>query len=118
MSAGHRSTSPWNKKRASFVNVPIKETESRRIEVAGWPERIDERGALIINGAPTETKPDVMVFATGYKTSFPFLSNEYAGLSHANVRGIYKDSDVSVGYIGFVRPSLGKTVLLLSFVQS
>jgi dimethylaniline monooxygenase (N-oxide forming) len=53
-------------------------------------------------------QPDIVVFATGYKQSFPFLSStSYPSPSSASIRGIFEKSDPSVAFIGFVRPSLG-----------
>lgn len=84
------------------------DTQGKKIDVLGWPALIDRDGAMHIDNVEKDIKPDVVVYATGYTTDFPFLSNEYSGLAHANVRGIYRDDDVSVGYIGFVRPNFGK----------
>ena len=62
-------------------------------------------------------KPDIVVFCTGYKQVFPFLNKQdtqesnlvlpYPTPAGADVRGIWSRSDSSVGFIGFVRPSLG-----------
>lgn len=91
-----------------MVNVPIRDNHGRTIDVVGWPAMIDKEGLMHVDGMKKKVKPDVMIFATGYDTSFPFLSNEYSSLAHTNVRGVYRDEDVSVGYIGFVRPNFGK----------
>lgn len=54
----------------------------RRIDVAPWPEHIDEDGVVHFrdNGRPEylamkdqKIKPDVVVFCTGYKQTLPFL---------------------------------------------
>jgi len=52
-------------------------------------------------------KPDVIVLATGYNTNFWFLDKGYPVVEEANVRWVYKEGDVTVGFIGFVRPSIG-----------
>ena len=44
----------------------------------------------------------------GYDREFSYLDGDYPGLGHANVRGIYKEDDVSVGFVGYVRPSIGE----------
>ncbi|KAI1042456.1 hypothetical protein LB505_004447 [Fusarium chuoi] len=54
-----------------------------------------------------QLKPDVLVFATGYTRDFPFLDNDYPTVAQTNIREIYKEGDVTLGYIGFVRPSIG-----------
>ncbi|KAH7153417.1 hypothetical protein EDB81DRAFT_687617 [Dactylonectria macrodidyma] len=112
ISKGHRSTSWGNRLRQWFMNVPIKETGDRKIDVRTWPETIDDDGYMrfstIGNSTETETiKPDVIVFATGYKRAFPFLDIDYPEVAQANVRGVYKEGDVSLGFIGFVRPAIG-----------
>lgn len=114
ISQGHRSESWWNRLRSGILNVPIKETNGRRIDVLRWPSGVDKDGFMSMagderdgSGALRRVKPDVVVFATGYSTNFDFLDADYPRLDHANVRGVYKDGDVSVGFIGFVRPSIG-----------
>ncbi|KAI9902132.1 hypothetical protein N3K66_003949 [Trichothecium roseum] len=109
MSECHRSTSRWNKIRQSIINVPLKETNGRRIDVTTWPTKIDDDGFLRNEDAQFDgkIKPDVIVFATGYDVKFSFLNEDYPALADAKVRGIYSPDDISVGYIGFVRPSIG-----------
>ncbi|UNI24775.1 Flavin-containing monooxygenase [Purpureocillium takamizusanense] len=112
ISEGHRSQTWWNKLRESIINVELKDTQGRMIEVANWPTVIDEDGymTLSIEGlgeTQRRFKPDVMVMATGYKTDFWFLDKGYPVVEEANVRCVYKEDDVTVGFIGFVRPSIG-----------
>lgn len=57
--------------------------------------------------AQEDLKPDVVVFATGYAARFPFLNDYLHSVEKANVRGIYREADVTIGYIGFVRPAIG-----------
>lgn len=59
-------------------------------------------------------KPDVIVFATGYIPSFPFLSHEdnagqrpYPTAHEADVRQVWKRDDPTIGFIGFIRPGFG-----------
>lgn len=110
ISAGHRSESWVQKKRSEFLNIPIKQTNGRKIEVLSWPEEIDQEGFVTLKDEFDGThhiKPDVLVLATGYKTEFNFLDASYPQLSDANVRVIYNDKDVTTGFIGFVRPGIG-----------
>lgn len=110
MSDGHRSQSWLNKKRTAFINVPIKETNGRKIDVLSWPKEIDGGGYMTVFDDDKNIhhiKPDVIVMATGYHPSFPFLDNSYPGLTDTNIRLVYNDQDVTVGFIGFVRPSIG-----------
>ncbi|GJN84599.1 hypothetical protein PLIIFM63780_008160 [Purpureocillium lilacinum] len=112
ISEGHRSQSWWNRLRESIINVERKDTKGRRIDVASWPTEIDEDGYMNLSIEGTNTperrfKPDVIVLATGYNTNFWFLDKGYPVVEEANVRWVYKEGDVTVGFIGFVRPSIG-----------
>ncbi|PHH59609.1 hypothetical protein CDD81_2821 [Ophiocordyceps australis] len=108
ISEGHRSQSLWNRMRSSLLNVPIKKTFGRRIHVRKWPTKIDKHGWMHFADSDVKcVRPNVIVFATGYKSQFDFLDADYPLLGQADVRGIYKTDHVSVGYIGFVRPSIG-----------
>lgn len=53
------------------------------------------------------SKPDMLIFATGYRQEFPFLDDTYITPGEANIRNIWKSGDESLGFIGFVRPSFG-----------
>ncbi|KAF7541743.1 hypothetical protein G7Z17_g11889 [Cylindrodendrum hubeiense] len=116
MNIGHRSPSWINRLRSRFMNVPIKETGNKKIDVRTWPEAIDEHGYMRFPSAEPLTeqsplkdglKPDVLVFATGYTRVFPFLDIHYPDVVHANARGVYKEGEVTLGFIGFVRPAIG-----------
>ncbi|KYK56163.1 dimethylaniline monooxygenase [Drechmeria coniospora] len=114
ISEGHRSESWWNRQRTAILNVPIMETNGRRIDVVKWPTEIDKDGYMVIpdegrtdSGPAKRIKPDVMVLATGYDTNFYFLEDDYPGLGDTNARGVYKYGDVTVGFVGFVRPAIG-----------
>ncbi|OHF00885.1 dimethylaniline monooxygenase [Colletotrichum orchidophilum] len=92
------------------------DTKGRYIDVAPWPEYVDEDGVLHFRetGRPESekmkqmvVKPDIILFATGYTRRFPFLDESYGTPDTADVRAIYHSNDVSVGFLGFVRPNLG-----------
>lgn len=117
ISAGHRSTSWLNRIRSAILNVPIRSNHGRTISVRRWPVSIDSSGIIafqddnppkLVTTSPP-VKPDVLILATGYNTSFPFLcpSSAYPSLPSATTRGIYCPSDPTVSFIGFVRPSIG-----------
>jgi len=68
--------------RSSLIQVPIADTHGRHIDLAPWPERIDENGVVRFrdNGGKEYTrlkdesiKPDIVIFATGYTQTFPFF---------------------------------------------
>ncbi|WZH39332.1 Putative flavin-containing protein [Fusarium acuminatum] len=115
LNVGKRSKSLANRIRTSFMNVKIEDAGGKKIDVMTWPESIDSDGIIQFKKEATDDttipkeqlKPDVLVFATGYTREFPFLDNDYPNVSQTNVRGIYKEGDVTLGYIGFVRPAIG-----------
>ncbi|ORY56102.1 dimethylaniline monooxygenase [Pseudomassariella vexata] len=117
ISAPHRNrASFWNRLRAAIVNMPIKDTEGRHIDLAPWPEFIDLNGIMHFEdtGRPESdkmknmvVKPDVIVMATGYMRRFLFLDDSYHYPDFGEGRGIWDIFTPSVGFIGFVRPSIG-----------
>lgn len=57
-------------------------------------------------------RPDLVVFCTGYQPTFAMLARgpeerSYPTPATADVRHIWKRDEPSLGFIGFVRPSLG-----------
>lgn len=110
LSAGHRSTSWWNRLRSSLLNVPIRDTKGKKIDVRPWPNRFTSDGRFQFseeNRPKDDLRPDVVVLASGYASDFSILESSYPRLVDTNMRGVYKDDDVTVGFIGFVRPSIG-----------
>lgn len=97
---------------------------TKTIDVAPIPSHFTSDGVAhfpVVENRPESeriqdvvVKPDIVVLATGYIPSFPFLNTTYNQgrrpypTSHeANVRNIWKDDDPTVGFIGFVRPGFG-----------
>ncbi|KAK0654763.1 hypothetical protein B0T16DRAFT_318386 [Cercophora newfieldiana] len=114
--------------RSSIIQVPISPTHGRHIDLAPWPSHFDKAGTVNFtnNGRPEyarlsgETiRPDVVVFATGYTQTFPFLSpdSNYHTPSTLDTRSLFHSSDPTIGYIGFIRPSFG-AIPLLSELQA
>ena len=121
----YRSTSLLHRIRRSLINVPIPETSRDRvIDISLWPTHVDDAGILHFpptndndndNSRPERQrmknrviKPDLVIFATGYTQSFPFLSgNQYPLPAECDVRGIWRSDDASTAFIGFVRPTIG-----------
>ena len=104
------------------MQTTIPDTGGRQVDLAPWPGRIDSSGVVYFrnNGRPEfhrlkdkKIRPDIAIFCTGYKQTFPFfryggnVAREYPVPDEADVRNIWKGDDPSVGFIGFVRPSLG-----------
>ena len=75
--------------------------------IAAWSMNNLEEGPLKFDST---TCTDLVIFATGYSQSLPFLDPSYPLPEHAKVRGIWKKDEPTVGFIGFVRPSFGKWV--------
>ncbi|TID21542.1 FAD/NAD(P)-binding domain-containing protein [Venturia nashicola] len=116
ISAQYRTNSLLNKIRACIAQVRIPETGGRNIDLAPWPSHFDEKGVVRFteNGRPEAevmrnktVRPDIVILATGYTQSFPFLDSNYPTPQDANIRRIWREGDESIGFIGFVRPSFG-----------
>ena len=108
--------------RSSIIQAKVPDTRGRQVDLAPLPSHIDEYGIVHFqnNGRPEyhtmkdqKIKPDVVVFCTGYTQEFTFLADtstvekSYPRAQDADVRNIWKRSEPSIGFIGFVRPSLG-----------
>ncbi|KAI1802078.1 FAD/NAD(P)-binding domain-containing protein [Daldinia bambusicola] len=124
ISAPYRPTNPGviERIRRSILQVPVEKVEGDRvIELAPWPTHVDASGTIHFsnNGRPEysrmrdlgPTKPDVLVFATGYRQEFPFFQDQtrdhYPVPGSTDVRSIWSRADPTVGFIGFVRPGYG-----------
>ncbi len=106
--------------RSALVQTPVKDTHGRCVDLAPWPLQIQPSGFVdfVDNGRPEyermkerRVRPDMVVLCTGYKQRFSFFDQQsdppYATPETADVRRIWQRNDPSVGFIGFVRPSLG-----------
>lgn len=117
ISAQYRTTSFVDRVRTYIAQVPIVHTNGRVINLAPWPQDVNEKGIVrfVENGRPEAEvmkkitcKPDVLILATGYTQSFKFLDDSYPKPKDATMRSVWKANDSSVAFIGFVRPSFGK----------
>lgn len=93
--------------RASIIQCDLEPVPAgRRIEMAPWPSHIDREGRIHFrdNGRPEYHRmkdevivPDVLIFATGYTQTFPFLDLEsdrpYPHAEDADVREIWRADD-------------------------
>lgn len=116
ISAPYRSKSILHRIRSFIAQVHLPDTNNRVIDLAPWPSHVDEDRVIHFteNGRPeaermrgVKRKVDVLVFATGYDQTFPFLDETYPRPEDADIRRVWKTGDESVGYIGYVRPSFG-----------
>ncbi|KAF4494010.1 Dimethylaniline monooxygenase [Fusarium agapanthi] len=109
--------------RSAIVQTPVPDTNGRKVDLAPWPKEIGQDGTVNFfdNQQPEfsrlkeETiKLDIVILSTGYKQDFPFLepsrtkaTGAYGTASQANVRGIWRREEPTIGFMGFLRPSLG-----------
>lgn len=120
ISEQYRSTSWLNRWRTWFINVELRPTGGKKIDLAPWPTHLDGEGVVHFeeNGRPESEvmrrekgiRPDIVVFATGYKQSFPFLpeGGVYPSLDDCVTRGIFRNVEDGIAYIGFIRPAFGE----------
>ncbi|KAJ2904126.1 hypothetical protein MKZ38_008844 [Zalerion maritima] len=118
---------PWAEKiRRKLVGTPWCDG-GRYLDLAPFPTHFSSDGAAHFkdNGRieyqklkSQVIKPDLVIYATGYRQTFPFFEEHNSSASetgkkpypHANkadVRNLWKRGDPSVGFIGFVRPGFG-----------
>jgi len=119
ISLQYRTNGLVNRIRSKIAQVPIINTHRCEIDLAPWPKYIDEKGVVhfINNGRPEAEvmkkkicRPDVLILATGYTQSFPFLDSTYPSFNDADIRNIWKEGDESIAFIGFIRPSFGRSI--------
>lgn len=120
ISEQYRSQSRLNRWRTWLINVELRPTGGRKIDLAPWPTHVDEEGVVHFeeNDRPESKfmrkekgiRPDVVIFATGYKQSFPFVpkGDVYPSLDASVTRGIFRNIEDGVAYIGFIRPAFGE----------
>ncbi|ROT41045.1 dimethylaniline monooxygenase [Sodiomyces alkalinus F11] len=124
-------TPPWRPRgpkplpdriREYILHTPVEDSD-KIIDLAPFPSHIDPSGVAHFQDNGREEyhsiknqliKPDVLIFATGYLQSFPFLpppANQgrkpYPLAHDTDVRAIWKRDDPTVAFIGFVRPGFG-----------
>lgn len=125
ISAQYRTSSLLNSLRSFIAQVPIHNTQGRKIDLAPWPKEVDENGRVKFedNGRPEaqfmrgkNCRPDIVILATGYNQCFSFLDDIYPRAADANMRGIWKEGCETVSFIGFVRPSFGRANNFLSYL--
>ncbi|KAH7307991.1 dimethylaniline monooxygenase [Stachybotrys elegans] len=109
--------------RSALIQTPIPDVGSRQVDLAPWPAEINKHGIVrfIDNGRPEYqrlkdevVRPDMIVYCTGYQQKFTFLESldgqgfETRPITEiTDVRSIWNRAEPTMGFIGFVRPSLG-----------
>lgn len=109
-----------------YIDPPLPKTTCSVIDLALWPDRVDETGRVHFKTSAEipqsggirrieeermrdrEVRPDLVVYATGYRQDWDWLGPGYdKGPGQVDVREITSSRDLSLGYIGFVRPGVG-----------
>jgi dimethylaniline monooxygenase (N-oxide forming) len=116
----YASLSPLHRLFAHYQDPPLPEgVDDPTIHVVPFPSEFDHTGKAIFPPPPAhrskETawkescRPDLVVLCTGYRQEFGWLGEGYPrGPDECNVRGVCSDKDLSVAFIGFLRPGVGE----------
>lgn len=100
----------------SYSDPPLPDVEDPTCHLVPFPERFEDGRAVFPPPPAHRAKetawrdvcdPDLVVLATGYRQDFAWLGREYARPDGLDVRGVAHSSDLSVGYLGFLRPGVG-----------
>ncbi|KAJ7837039.1 FAD/NAD(P)-binding domain-containing protein [Mycena olivaceomarginata] len=80
------------------------------VDLAPFPSHFLPNGrADAIRMQTRDVRPDLVIYATGYRQEFSFLDKdgEYPTPGDADVRNVVRTGDESIAFIGFVRPGVG-----------
>ncbi|ORY32137.1 hypothetical protein BCR39DRAFT_479301 [Naematelia encephala] len=88
------------------------------IHLVPFPKSFDDTGKAVFPEPPKhrnketgwkmECRPDLVVLCTGYKQEWEWLGPGYPqGPDECDIRGVCASKDLSVGFIGFLRPGVG-----------
>lgn len=100
----------------SYSSPPPPDVEDPTVHIVPYPERFEDGHAVFPPPPAHRSKetawkevcdPDLVVLATGYRQEFGWLGPEYRRPDELDVRGVAHSSDLSVGYLGFLRPGVG-----------
>jgi dimethylaniline monooxygenase (N-oxide forming) len=101
-----------------YIDPDIARNSKKSIDLALFPTHVDSSGRVHFSNSSgikrieermnnVVVRPDLVVYCTGYRQDFEFLSKDYLRPSAVDTREICDSSDLSVAYIGFVRPGVG-----------
>jgi len=108
---------------AHYIDPPLPEgIDDPTIYVVPFATSFDETGRAIFPCPPEhrrkemawkkECRPDLVVLCTGYRQEWDWLGEGYPkGPEECDVRGVCSSRDLSVGFIGFLRPGVGESLL-------
>ncbi|WVF67693.1 hypothetical protein IAT40_002452 [Kwoniella sp. CBS 6097] len=111
------SLSPLHKLLAHYIDPPPP-SGNPKIDIVPFPTSFDANGKAIFPPPPKhrskemawkeECKPELVVLCTGYKQEWDWLGPGYPqGPDGCEIRGVCSEKDLSIGFIGFVRPGVG-----------
>ena len=100
-----------------YLDPPEDADSDRWVDTCSFPSSINPDGTVVFEPRPDRkdwrrlkgrpVKPDCVVYCTGYKQDFNWLSPSYPTADQTNIRNIVKHDQPSIAYIGFVRPGVG-----------
>jgi len=122
----HYNLSWIHKLFAHYIDPPVpRGVEDPTIHLVTFPKEFDASGKAIFPPPPShrsketawkeDCRPDLVVLATGYKQEWGWMGEGYATPDECDLRGVCSSKDLSVGYLGFLRPGVGE---LRSALQS
>lgn len=123
----YRKMSRLHQLLAHYIDPPVPEgVTDPTIHMVPFPSKFDSEGRAVFPRPPKhreketgwkeECKPDLVVLCTGYKQDFKWLGEGYpSGPESVDVRGVCSSKDTSVGFIGFLRPGVGKPLLFADY---
>ncbi|ODO05732.1 hypothetical protein I350_04793 [Cryptococcus amylolentus CBS 6273] len=108
--------SPLHQYFAHYIDPPSP-PGNPKIDIVTFPKAFDDEGQAIFPPPPPhrskETawrevcKPDLVVLCTGYTQDWSWLGEGYPkGPDECEIRGVTSEKDLSVAFIGFVRPGV------------
>jgi len=97
---------------------PREDADSDRwVDTCSFPSHVESDGTVIFEPRPDrkdwrrlrgqKVQPDCIVYCTGYKQDFKWLSPSYPTADQTNIRNIVKHDQPTIAFIGFVRPGVG-----------
>lgn len=108
-----------------YMDPPLPEgVDDPTIDIVPFPTRFEDGAPVFPPPPPHRAKenawaktcdPNLVVLATGYRQDWEWLGEGYPqGPDACDLRGVCSSSDRSVGFIGFLRPGVGRSTTAFS----
>jgi dimethylaniline monooxygenase (N-oxide forming) len=115
---------------SSYIDPPEDAQSPATIDLAPWPASIDADGKVVFGNSRDGYKeaqrmksmtvqPDTVIYATGYRQEWDWLGKGYPRGpedEQVDVLEVCSGEDPSLGFIGFLRPGVGKPMLFFGSV--